>query len=337
MTEVGTVQQQNISVSEGLGIDRGAFDGAVEDFLNLLASTRGRTRNMDRAKVNEEQLYGALMLERLRRDNPDAASKFEEMIPSLFKKFKEGSDAKPIFNAVDKALQKLGKQGLLDKALVDELKKDVLGAAQVDNKKGRLGSRRIEFRDKGEVPAETTYLDRVFSKVDGNSSATDRQVSRIQKGFDKAEAKGVEYAPAKKKAKIVEYEGSQKTAEPKREDAPVVESDVQVEISKGKDVRFGVWDFGYKPYSQKDDNALVQIPFNWADKVNLVEIYSPEGELLSAKEPNWKEDDGRRYARFDKPGTEFGKNFIIKLTLVDGGYHEEKISDSSSIHSRGFE
>lgn len=319
--------------------NRTEVESALSDVLNALKGGKASAM-MEKGKINEEQLYAAFVYNELKKSDPKAAEKLLKDLPSTFKNLKEKKDPKPIFGAVEKVLEQLKKSGKLSGSDVKRIKNESLGMAQVDRRDDRLGSRNIKFKDVGTVDPKTTYMDRLISKIEDNTTATEVNIKGIKKGFELAKEREKEYAPAKK-PRIVKYQGEEAAPSPTVNNDKKVDQPSELDKAADKKVdgsthRFEVTEFGYKPISEKDGNALIQIPAEIAKKVKLITVINSEGVTMAEVSPDFEENDGRRYARFDVPGAKFGKNFTVKLTFTDGYIHNERIEDSESIYSRKF-
>lgn len=312
-------------------LGREQIRASVESVLNALASSTGRDANLDKAKVNEEQLYAAMLHANLTESHPQLAHKLLGELPKLFRKFRTAAEPKPILRSVNHTLQNMIQHGELSRQQVKNLKCMALGTAQIDGNRNRLGSRQIEFVDKGEVSPQITYMDRVLDKIAVSPQASKEEMRKITDSISRARERGISYAPKNKPSKKVTYHGaSPETAKPQ----VVSEKDVPLEAPSGSKVRFHQMQFGYKPSSEKDGNALIQLPSQYADKVETVEIQAPDGELLSFGKPQWQEDDGRRYVRFGVPGDTFGESIKVKIIFVDGSSLFERIDHAADVYAR---
>jgi len=315
-------------------VERNEIESELKNVIGALKPNKNASNVLDKGKINEEQLYAAFVVGELRKQNPEAAEKLLSDLKSNFKKLKESGDPKPIFGAIEKSLAGFAKQGKLSKAESKRIQEYSLGMAQVDKRTDRLGSRLIEFKDAGKVDPKTSYMDRVFSKLTDNAAATSSDVKEITDSFKLAEDRGVKFEPKKMKHRIIKYEGETPvTGGPSKTSS---ERDIVVPVPNGSTVRFSSTDFGYKPISENDGKALIQIPRRLRDKIDRVEIvdWVNNSDVIATSKPGWAEDDGRSYARFSKPGTEFGSKFRVRLHFVDGFEHTERIENSKEVYSR---
>lgn len=339
MNQVSSI---NSNVAQpSVGFDQSAISMELEAVLEALHPRKDGAKQIEKGKVTEEMLYAAFAVSELRTKNPTLAASVLKDLQSHFKKFKESGDPKPIFKAIEKSLEGAVKKGALTKAEAKDISAKSLGMAQVDNRHDRLGSRYIKFVDKGEVPQSTTYMDRMVNTVANNSSASATEIKEIKASFERMAAKGVTYGPEDKKVRKVIYQGTEPVKEtPKTTTTETKkvepENDKSIKPSDGSEVVFGKYDFGYKPISSKTQMALVQIPSDYAKEASQVEILDAEGNVLATAPVAWEEADGRRYARFDKPGMGFGAMFNIRVTFTSGKTHTESIQDSSKVYSRDW-
>lgn len=334
MNQVASVNGNTTSANPGL--DQAAISNELEAVLEALHPRKDGAKQMERGKVTEEQLFAAFAVSELRAKNPTLADKVLKELQSHFKKFKESGDPKPIFKAIEKSLEAATKKGSITKAEAKEITAKALGMAQVDNRHDRLGSRYIKFVDKGEVPASTTYMDRMLNTVAKNSEASAQEIKSIKTSFEKAKEKGLTYGPDQKKARLVDYQGVEKpkvtTTSTEKKSSP--ELDTPAKTNDGSEVRFSFLEFGYKPKSYNDGKALIQIPYGQAKHAESVEIVDNNGNVIAKSPLDRAENDGQRIARFNKVGNDFGSSFTVRVNMVDGSKIEERVEDASRVYSR---
>ena len=76
--------------------------------------------------------------------------------------------------------------------------------------------------------------------------------------------------------------------------------------------------FLFKPVSESDGNLVVLTPNTFNDRINQVEIISPDGNVVSTGRFAGNEHNGQRgHFRFDSPGSSFAGN-QVRVTFDDG-------------------
>ncbi len=339
MSNVQSAQGATTSVTSAAAFDRADLESSLATVIGALKGGTG-AKALEKGNVNEEQLYAAFVYSELKKTNPALADKMLKDLPSNFKMLKENKEPKPIYGAIEKFFEQIKKSDKLKGSQIKNIREQSLGMAQVDHRQDRIGSRKLQFKDVGTVDPKTTYMDKLVSKLEDNKGATKKEVESIKEGFEIAKERGKVYAPEKNKPRIVKYEGkiTEETSvtAPKndKKEVPTEQDVITTEKNDGSKHRFESDELGYKPISEKDGNALIQLPIDIARKVKFVSIYDAEGNEIAKVEPVYVEQDGRRYARFDKPGSTFGDMFVVKLTFIDGFEHKEKIDKADSIYAR---
>ncbi len=230
------------------------------------------------------------------------------------------------------------KNGKITKEQAKKITEKSLGMAQVDKREDRLGSKQIKFVDKTAVDPKTTYLDKVISKISDNTAASSKEIKQIKEGFNFAKDNGRTYEKTSEMLRKVAYSEARKevapSAAPQVLEKKPVENDKPTTVPNGSEVVFKKNEIGYKPFSERDGNALVHLPLRLSDKISRVDIVDLDGKVLATALPEWKELDGSGVARFKTPGNTFAKSFKITFHFLDGSKNSENIENGETVYSR---
>jgi hypothetical protein len=278
--------------------------------------------------ITEEQLFASFAFGEIEKKKPKLANAILGDLKEQFLALKKNGDIRPLYHAMEKAINNAVARGRLTSQEGGQIIKTSLGMAQLDNRNQWLSARRIKFDDQGTVPAGTTYMDRILSKVADNTAFSSQDLKVAEERMASLDARGVNYAPLKKSAVTVVYSGKPETAKP--------ETDVLKPVDDGSQVRFYSYEIGYKPKSAEDGNAYVHIPAEYSTNISLVEILNEAGEVIASVEPKWQESNGARVARFGSPGSAFGSSFKVRVSYSENGRDSWsfRIEDSSKIFRR---
>jgi polyhydroxyalkanoate synthesis regulator phasin len=272
--------------------------------------------------ITEEQLFAAFAFGEISQKKPQLAQNILSDLREQFQALKNGGDIRPLYHAMEKAINKAVARGKLTSQEGSQIIRTSLGMAQLDNKNNFLSARKIKFNDQGTVAAGTTYMDRVLSKISDNTAFSAEGVTVAENRMAALDAKGVTYAPEKKAAISVVFNGGL--------DGGVVETTVPV--SNGSDVIIEANRFGYWPVSHGDNVMKIQIPRDLANGAVKVEIRNRNtDELLEGAEFNIQTSEGAKRAKFTKKGTEYGDGFRVRIYWADGRSYEREIQDSSKV------
>jgi hypothetical protein len=278
--------------------------------------------------ITEEQLFASFAFGEIEKKKPKLANTILGDLKEQFLALKKNGDVRPLFHAMEKAINNAVARGKLTSQEGSQIIKTSLGMAQLDNRNQWLSARRIKFDDQGTVPAGTTYMDRILSKVADNTAFSAQDLKAAESRMARLDATGATYAPLKKSAIEVVYSGKSETPKP--------ETDVPTPVDDGSQVRFYSYEIGYKPKSSENGHAYVHIPAEYSANINLVEILNDAGEVVAAVAPSWQESHGARVARFSSPGSAFGSSFLIRVSYSENGRDpwSFRIEDSSKIFRR---
>lgn len=272
--------------------------------------------------ITEEQLFAAFAFGELEKKKPKLAGAILSDLKEQFQALKKGGDIRPLYHAMEKAINNAVARGRLTSQEGSQIIRTSLGMAQLDNRDSFLSARKIKFEDQGSVAAGTTYMDRVLTKISDNKAFSAEGVKVAENRMAALDAKGITYAPEKKAAISVVFEGGMSGG--------VVET--VVPVSNGSDVVIESNRFGYWPISQGDDGMKIQIPRDLANGAVKVEILNRNtGELLDSAEFNIQTSEGAKRAKFTKKGPDYGDGFKVKIHWADGRTYEREIQDSSKV------
>jgi len=291
---------------------------------------------MAEGMITEEQLFAAFAFGELEKKAPKIAKAVLSDLKEQFKALKQGGDIRPLFHAMEKAINNTVARGKISSQEGANMIKTAMGMAQLDGKTQWLSARRIKFEDQGSVPAGTTYMDRILAKIADNTAFSAEDLKVAEKRMADLDAKGVTYAPLKNREIKVVHEGA---VTPGGATGTTTGStnvtETTIPVADGSEQTFLADQFGYQPVSAADGNMMIQIPANRALGAVKVEILSSsDNSVIASADVNIQLSNGAKRARFGKKGHEYGDKFNIKISWSDGSTYERTIDDSSKVVKR---
>lgn len=152
---------------------------ALLDSIALVLSAKGRkTINSgeltEKMRINEEELYSAIILKRLTRRASSLAAQLVEALPEQIKKIHTNKGSIQVFKATDRIMRRLVKGGQISRNVYRRLRNFAFGKAQLDSDRSWLSTKRSEDQAKGDTPLRT--LATALSKYQTNSPASPEEI-----------------------------------------------------------------------------------------------------------------------------------------------------------------
>jgi hypothetical protein len=280
----------NVSSSQASGTaDKGTSSGKTGgEFDTTLKSFLGTD---SAKKVSEEELFSALVQERLKKSKgEDALKKFQDLLTSSKDRLKKSDGYVPVEDATKEALKTLRDQGVLDAKEADSIYSQSFAAAQLDDNKDTL------FDDRG-GPGDPTI-----------AVATMEQALLLSRTvMDKYDA-GTEQAPERSLSEV----SSGKVAV------------AAVGTGGGSDAGFL-----FKPVSESNKKLVVLLPSALGGMVQGLSLIGPNGEVLETGKYSGNGNGGRDHFRFSKPGGSYPDGVVVQATLNSGELVRYVIPDTS--------
>ena len=298
-----------------------SFQESLADVLNAIRGTKLTANDLKFEQPNERQIYFAIVLSKLKQENPPLAAELLREAPAIRKALLEKGDRNGLTHAIDKIISSAIKRGKYTKAQYADLKRFALSRAQVDANRADLTGSRARSVNRYDERASQTNIEAVTAKVtaEAQRDASDRDLrifNRVLKAAPRYRYKPSEgtsttsAAPeppaAPETPKVPMPQGPSETDKPQSPPDPMKQYTAPN-------------DFVFKPRSERDGFMLVQVPLEFAPEVHEVEIVSQQsGEVLRNLRYSGVGDDGRSYFRGDEPGDALERMVYVRMRFRNG-------------------
>jgi len=243
-------------------------------------------------KVNEEDLFSAVVQERIKSSKgDDTLKKFQEMLTQTKDSMKKPDGHVPVEDATKAALVKAREAGLLDKEEADKIYSEAFAAAQLDDNKEVL----FDGRGGGNDPTIAVAAMEQALLLSGGV------IDKFNNGSLTATVRSVEEVSNSKMAVV----GGQHS-------------------ESG-----GSGGFLYKPVSDNSGKLVVLMPSKLAGMVAGVKIYDPAGNLLESGRYTGNGNGGRDHYRFKRTGAAYPDGLLVEATLTTGDKVTYRIGETS--------
>jgi len=279
-----TSSQQGVSGSKGTA-KSGANGSEFGAFLSSIL--KGDSAN----KVNEEDLFSAVVQERVKKLKGDEGlKKFQEALTEATNASRKPNGYVPIEDTTKVALIKCRESGLLTAEETDTIYSQSFAAAQLDDNKEAL----FDSIGGGDDPSVAVAL--LEQALLGARVVMDG----FDSGSGAAPSRSVDEASAGK------FSGSSQPSS-----------------------STGSAGFLYKPNSDSDGKLVVLLPSKLSGLIEGVKIYDPAGDLLESGRYSGNGNGGRDHYRFSKPGGDYPDGLTVEVTLSTKEKLKYVISESS--------
>ncbi len=243
-------------------------------------------------KVNEEDLFSAIVQERVKNAKGDEAlAKFQETLTKAKDSVRKPNGHVPIEDATKAALIQAREAGLLTKEEADKIYSEAFAAAQLDDNKevlydGRGGANDPTIAVAAMEQALLLAGGIIDKFTNGSLTATIRSVEEISNG------------------KMGTLPGQHSESG-------------------------GSGGFLYKPTSDTTGKLVVLMPSKLAGMIAGVKIYDPAGNLLESGRYTGNGNGGRDHFRFKKTGGDYPDGLFVQATLTTGDTVLYRIGETS--------
>ncbi|RMD88141.1 MAG: hypothetical protein D6808_00185 [Candidatus Dadabacteria bacterium] len=233
-------------------------------------------------KVNEEELFAAILQERIKKlKGEDAAKKFSEFFNNNKAEMRRADGYVPVEDAARKALNQMVESGELSTDEGERIHAQAFKAAQLDDNKDAL----YDGRGSGSDPT--------IAVSDMEAALVSSRVM-IEK-FDSGEADA---------GKLALDGGSS-----------ALKAGVEVKASHGVDGPNG---FVFKPVSESDGNLVILLPPKFSGRVKDIILKDEDGNKIEKGRSVGLTNGGRETYRYSKPGAEYPENLTVEVKLKNG-------------------
>jgi hypothetical protein len=243
-------------------------------------------------KVNEEDLFSAIVQERVKNAKGDETlKKFQETLTQTKESMKRPDGNVPVEDATKAALVKARESGLITKEEADKIYSEAFAAAQLDDNKEIL----FDGRGGGSDPTIAVASMEQALLLSGG------MVDKFNDGSLKATVRSIEEA-----------------------------SNGKMAVSGGQHSEAGgSGGFLYKPVSDTTGKLVVLMPSKLAGMVAGVKIYDPAGNLLESGRYTGNGNGGRDHYRFKRTGAAYPDGLFVEATLTTGDKVLYRIGETS--------
>lgn len=270
---------------------RATSQGAsFEDMLKSLMQQDSK------GKIDEEQLYAALINERLTtKIGADAGSTYQNLLKTYKHDLQWENGYVPVEQSAGKALQELVDQGVLDRAEAESINAQAFKAAQLDDNTAALYDSLGSTVAVGLLDLAIQSAREVTASFDSGGEEAGTVAIRTDFINSPADGRGSGISDS---ASFVGGNG-----------------------------------FLYKPVSESNGNLVVLLPSSMRRNVQLVQLLDSSKNILETGDAKDAFEDGRPIFRFDKPGASYPDGLVVRVSLDNGEMKEYKIPDSSKRYS----
>jgi hypothetical protein len=258
---------------------------------NLLPSNQ-------KEKINEEQLFAALIEERLTTlKGAENAKAYHQLFTSYQESMVYAKGSPKTEEAARAALSDLVTKGTLTTEEAEKIHAQAFRAAQID------GNSKSLYDSFGDTMAVTM--------VNLALASSKKMMAQFDSGEVQAGRLSLNYQQEKGPAEIIS--GEPLTTPPATTPTAFVGGD----------------GFLFKPISESNGNLVILLPAAMKQKIASVTLTDSTGQLLETGDLFGTFNDGRPIFHFNKPGSNYPTNITVTVTMLDGTKREYHIPEPS--------
>lgn len=243
-------------------------------------------------KVSEEELFSALVQERIKKTKGEGAlGEFTTLLNNVKNRLKKADGYVPVEEATKQALIEFRDAKKLSNEETDKIYSESFAAAQLDDNKEAL------FDGRG-GPNDPTIA---VSTMEQALLLSRAKIEGFDSGTSKADIRSVSEAAAGKAG-----------------------MSPGIAAATGGDAGFL-----FKPVSESDGKLVVLLPSRLTGLVSGVSLVGPDGQVLESGRYRGVGNEGREHFRFNKPGGQYANGSTIQAKLVTGEIVRYLISNTS--------
>ena len=278
---------------------------AADDFSAYIKKALGGDA---KTQVSEEELFAALIEQKLHAEDPAAAEFFAAEKAKLSASMAKPDGYVPVEDVAAAALRATVAAGKIDKTKAETINGAAFAGAQLDSNLDAL------YDDRGGENDPTIAV----AQMEAALLALRTSMEKIEKGE-------TTIAP-----RDLNTPSNQKPSAGGASAAPGTGGSSAMSGSQKLD---GSGGFLWKPESDSNGNLVVLLPSDLNDAVSKVEIYSSlpptEANRLGGSKFSGIANGDRGHYRFEKPGAEYGDNVYVVVTKNDGDTVSWLIEDAA--------
>lgn len=279
----GQTELTGTSVSESPEVLGASFHDILAQQLN--PDTQGQ--------VNEEQLFSALIYERL---NTEKGMSVAEQYAAELELHGNAVGSNAIENNARTALSSLVDQDILSSEEAEEIHAQAFKAAQLDDNTEALYD---SLGSRNDPTVAVTLVELAITKAQ-------EQVTRFTSGAEDAGRLSLDLV----------------SGSPASTSTASGSSEIQRNFVGGGG-------FLFKPVSESNGNLAVLLPKSMAGDVSGITLVDSQGNTIENEDSYGIYDDGRPLFRFNRPGSGYSTNLTVEVGLKGGGVKEYFIPNPS--------
>ncbi len=226
-------------------------------------------------KVSEEEVFSALVQERIKQEQgEEALGKFKELLTKSKDALRKPDGFVPVEDATKNALKAFRESGAISAEQADKIYSQAFAAAQLDGNTAAL------FDDRG-GPGDSSVA----------TSTLEQALLASRTKFENFAA-GSEVAPTRS-----------------------IMEESMGKIGAGSSSELASTGFLFKPISDSDGKLAILLPPKLAGMVAGVRLIGPSGEVLESGRFSGNGNGGRDHYRFSRPGASYLDGLTVELTL----------------------
>jgi hypothetical protein len=232
-------------------------------------------------KVSEEELFSALVQERIKKTKGESAlSEFNTLFESAKKRLQKPDGFVPLEDAAKQALKELRDSQKISKEEADSIFSQAFAAAQLDQNKEAL------FDNRG-GPNDPTMA---VAQMEQALLLSGTLISQFDSGAEKAATRSLD--------------------EPGTLAATAAGGAYGSEASGAG--------FLFKPVSESDGKLVVLLPPRLTGLVQGLSLVGPNGEVIESGRYTGNGNGGREHFRFSRAGAQYPDGAMVQATLATG-------------------
>ncbi len=295
LAALGTVKEVlgavgGILRSSSSGENKAEEGGSTAEKALNFQEVLGRLLPSDKQEVSEEELFAAILAERIAAlKGKEAADKFKEFLETSKSELRRADGFVPVEDAANKALSRMVKEGILTSKERDTVYKSAFRAAQLDDNLEALYDNR---GSEGDPTIATAPREKALRTAE-------ELLAKIEEGK-------------------INLDNEVKSS-----------SDEKVVTPSGGTVD-GSGGFLFKPVSDSNGKLVVLLPAKISSSVVDVILKDENGEKVEEGKFSGIANGDRAHFRFRKPGRDYPKNLTVEIRLKSGRVIKYFIPDPSS-------
>lgn len=295
MEQTTGISSANSSVNSNV-VENTANSSAVENSSNKTSESSNdefssflmkQLSRESTSEVNEEELFSAIIGQRLSKESQEAVDFYNEKVKSLSSSMARADGWVPVEDVAKEALKATVDAGKVTKEKAEMINASAFECAQIDDNKECL------FDSRGTTKAVASMEEMMF-KIKS-------MMEEIDAGKKTITARSLD---------IASNQGMTPGAMLGSSEAAKLAAGLGVGEGSEKQIRF-TW-----KHEASDGNLAVLLPQRLRD-IDKVEIFK-DGELVEKGHYSKRTGDDRAVFRFDEPGKEYGKDVDVKITMDNG-------------------